>query len=50
MFLNKCPVCGTDGKIWHKKPEVFICPRCFTIYSRYGLVLETEQEPLDIWT
>ena len=49
MFFDKCPVCGTDGKVWNKAPQVFVCPRCSTFYSEYGLVFEAEEEPTDIW-
>ncbi len=45
----KCPRCGTNGKLWKKNPDIFICPNCSTIYSNYGTVLEPEEEPLIVW-
>lgn len=42
---HRCPMCGTSGKVWHKQPEVFVCPSCSSYYSRYGMVLETEVAP-----
>jgi len=50
MLSEKCPVCGTHGKIWHKKPEVFQCPKCTSIFSRFGLVVESETETEDFWS
>jgi hypothetical protein len=46
---DKCPMCGTVGKIWHKNPVVFRCPNCSSIYSDYGLVLEAEKEFINVW-
>ncbi|MEE9323765.1 MAG: hypothetical protein V3U72_04430 [Candidatus Aenigmarchaeota archaeon] len=46
----RCPMCGTSGKIWNKKPEAFVCPKCFTFFSIFGVVLETEEEPNELWT
>jgi len=44
MLKNQCPHCGTFGKIWHKQPEAFICPHCFSVFSEFGIILETENE------
>ncbi|MCK5023716.1 MAG: hypothetical protein KAS04_06070 [Candidatus Aenigmarchaeota archaeon] len=49
-FEHNCPRCGTDGKIWNESPETFMCPKCSTFYSRFGLVLETEMETYEVWT
>jgi len=49
VFRNKCPVCGTKGKVWHKRPRVFVCPHCLTIYSNYGIVLESDYEEENLW-
>ncbi|MFH1445266.1 MAG: hypothetical protein ABIF08_02170 [Nanoarchaeota archaeon] len=49
MFHNKCPLCGTSGKNWQKKPEVFVCPSCSSVFSRFGLVLETQNETQELW-
>lgn len=44
MFIvigeNKCPSCGVAGKIWKKKPELYICPACNTIFHEFGFLLE----------
>jgi len=50
MFSDNCPVCGTTGKIWNKSPEVWKCPSCSTIFSHFGLVVETERETEDFWS
>jgi rubredoxin len=47
---DKCPMCGTMGKLWNKGPDAFLCPKCMTFYSRFGLILETEEEPIELWT
>jgi rubredoxin len=46
---RKCPVCGTLGKLWNKNPEAFICPKCFTFFSKFGFILESEIEPMEVW-
>jgi ribosomal protein L37AE/L43A len=50
MFSEKCPVCGTHGKIWNKSPEVWKCPNCSSIFSQFGLVIEAEKEAEDFWS
>lgn len=47
---NKCPLCGTPGKLWHKNPETFRCPNCMSIFSEFGMVLEVESENLNLWS
>ncbi|MEM5798692.1 MAG: hypothetical protein QXP39_01420 [Candidatus Aenigmatarchaeota archaeon] len=47
MFVGKCPVCGTSGKIWKKKPEVFICPNCDAIFSNFNIILNPCKKELD---
>lgn len=49
MFKGKCPLCGTRGILWKKKPEIFVCPSCESVFSHFGFVLEAEEEPLNIW-
>jgi hypothetical protein len=49
MFSGKCPLCGTGGKVWNKRPEVFRCPSCETIFSDFGLIKQTEKEPFSMW-
>lgn len=41
---KRCPACGITGKIWKKKPEVFICPICETIFNEFGFVTEPQQK------
>jgi ribosomal protein L37AE/L43A len=50
MFTEKCPLCGTHGKLWHKKPEVWQCPNCASIFSKFGVVVESENEMEDFWS
>jgi ribosomal protein L37AE/L43A len=49
VFTEKCHVCGTTGKLWQKKPEVWKCPNCQSVFSHFGVVLETEVETEDFW-
>lgn len=48
MFMmvskNRCPNCGVVGKYWKKKPEVFICPVCETIFNEFMLVKSPKME------
>lgn len=46
---NICPLCGTRGRPWNREPKVFRCPHCSSIFSPYGMVLETENEYLNLW-
>jgi hypothetical protein len=48
--MEKCPLCGTLGKVWNRKPEAFLCPKCSTFFSKFGVVLEMESEPSELWT
>jgi hypothetical protein len=47
---NRCPLCGTSGKVWNSNPEVFACPNCSAIFSEFGLVIESELEYPNIWS
>jgi len=51
MFKDKCPLCGTSGKAWKKDPEVFSCPNCSSLFSRFGLVIDPRQDDSnpDVW-
>jgi hypothetical protein len=49
MFKDKCPLCGTHGRLWHKDPEVFVCPHCSSFFSKFGLVLGSEEEMFEMW-
>jgi hypothetical protein len=46
----KCPLCGASGKLWNKDPETFMCLRCTTFFSKFGVVLESEEDNETIWT
>jgi hypothetical protein len=50
MSQSRCHLCGTYGKIWDKKPDVFICPNCYSIFSEFGIVLESKKELINLWT
>ena len=47
---ERCPLCGTNGRVWNKKPEVFICPNCSSLFSEFGLVMEAQKEEPELWT
>jgi len=44
LFKSKCPFCGTCGKIWNKRSKIFICPHCSSIFSDFGVILQSERE------
>ena len=50
MFTENCPLCGTHGKLWNKQPKVWQCPKCCSVFSRFGLVLESEGDIEDFWS
>ncbi|MBI4021030.1 MAG: hypothetical protein HY369_02195 [Candidatus Aenigmarchaeota archaeon] len=50
MDTTKCPLCGTSGKEWNKEPQVYECRSCSTLYSEFGLVMESQQEQPDLWS
>ncbi len=50
MYLigkRRCPACGIKGKLWKRKPEVFICPTCSSVFNEFGVVLESQMEKQD---
>ena len=47
---NNCPICGTPGRAWNKKPEAFKCPNCFSIFSEFGMIVEIENESMNLWS
>jgi hypothetical protein len=49
MFSDRCPLCGTTGKVWNRDPEVFVCPNCSSFYSKFGLVMEPQKEQPELW-
>jgi rubrerythrin len=50
LFDYNCPTCGTYGKLWNKQPEAFICPKCSTVFSKFGVVFEPQEEMDELWT
>ncbi len=44
MFLERCPACGTKGKMWNEDPEVFVCPRCSTYFSKFGVLMDAHTD------
>ncbi len=46
----KCPVCGTPGREWNKRPQAFKCPNCMSIYSEFCMILESEADSLNLWS
>ncbi|NOX71248.1 MAG: hypothetical protein GXO64_00930 [Candidatus Micrarchaeota archaeon] len=49
-FDKRCPVCGTNGDLWKKKPRIFVCPHCSSVYSEFGLVLTPAEEREELWS
>jgi len=49
IFSENCHVCGTKGKVWNKNPEVWKCPKCQTVFSKFGVILENEPDSEDFW-
>ncbi|HLD57058.1 MAG TPA: hypothetical protein VJA47_02060 [archaeon] len=47
---TKCPLCGTNGKVWNKQPEAFQCQQCYSIYSEFGLILDPQREMQEMWS
>ena len=39
---NKCPICGTKGKLLAKKYNVRSCSVCGTVYNEFGVILMNE--------
>ena len=50
VFNENCHACGTKGKIWNKSPEVWKCPNCYSYFSKFGVVVETENAQEDFWS
>ncbi len=45
-----CPVCGTKGrKNWNGESDVFECPNCFSVFSKFGIVAEARKEVQEMW-
>ncbi|MFB6075554.1 MAG: hypothetical protein ABEK17_00265 [Candidatus Aenigmatarchaeota archaeon] len=48
MFLtlkeSKCPLCGTEANENEKIPEVNDCPKCGTVFSKFGIVIAFQKE------
>lgn len=49
-FQSKCPLCGTQGKEWNKREEIFQCPNCSSVYSKFGVVVERQSDAQEFWT
>ncbi len=45
-----CPTCGTSGKLWNREPEAFVCPKCSTFFSKFGVLLEPDEDMDEVWT
>ncbi|MBI4173209.1 MAG: hypothetical protein HY519_00645 [Candidatus Aenigmarchaeota archaeon] len=46
-MADKCPLCGTCGKLWHKEPAAFMCPNCDSVYSEFGIVIDSQKDAGD---
>jgi len=49
MFRDNCPLCGTKGKNWKGENDVFVCPNCSSIYSKFGMVIEAQKDVPEFW-
>ncbi len=43
----KCPMCGTFGRRFDIDEQTFRCPNCYSVYSEFGLVLDSAKELQD---
>ena len=50
MLKDKCPLCGTRGKIWNREPDAFRCPNCMSVFSEFGLIIESDRELPELWS
>jgi hypothetical protein len=50
MIKERCPLCGARGRVWHKRPEVFRCPSCMSVYSEFGFIVESGRELPEMWS
>lgn len=41
--LDNCPVCGTKGKNWKGENDVFECPNCSSVFSKFGIITESDK-------
>ncbi len=39
---NKCPLCGTKGKLITKRYNIRSCQVCGTVYNEFGIILMNE--------
>lgn len=50
MFMmiggKRCPSCGVVGKNWKRKPTVFVCPLCNTIFNEFGLIASGKERDI----
>jgi len=46
-MADKCPLCGTMGEKWDIDEQMFRCPNCSSVYSEFGLVLDSMKEISD---
>jgi ribosomal protein L37AE/L43A len=47
--LDLCPLCGTKGKGWKGEEGVFECPNCSSVFSKFGVVAESQKEMQENW-
>lgn len=42
---SSCPMCGSAGEILFAKPQkVFVCVNCFSAFSKYSVLLQTQED------
>jgi len=39
---KRCPNCGIKGKIWKRKPDIFVCSKCNSFFNEFGIILESK--------
>ncbi len=48
--LGVCPVCGTKGrKNWNGEADIFECPNCSSVFSKFGIVAEARKDMQENW-
>ena len=50
MMIGKdnCPSCGVESKVWKKNPTVFMCPKCKSVFSEFGVVSKSGSNRIDV--
>jgi len=47
--IESCPLCGTKGRSWRGENDVFECPHCSSVFSKFGIVVEAKKDMQENW-